>query len=55
MGTQNNYVMPMYATISMNFTFVGPYGGAIGGGNGNPVLSTDQGGVFTQMDAQILF
>ena len=35
-------VQPMWASVTLNFNFVGPYGGESGG----PVVSTDVGGIY---------
>jgi len=40
---RNNYkVQPMWATVTLDFTFIGSYGGG-----GTPVLSTDEGGFYS--------
>ena len=48
-GLKNNFrVQPMWATVTLDFTFIGSYGGG-----GTPVLSTDSGGFYSpKQDSQ---
>lgn len=41
-------VQPMWATVKLSFSFVGPYGG-----EGSPVLSTDRGGIYSPRTSEL--